>query len=115
MASKKTNLRSFRYSDEVAAILEQQEGKSLNDKFENLVLTCYYKLPEIQKSIDCLTDQRRAEYFKLWDSRNKLEEFKRLFSSLETAQHYLDIVVRKAESIAGVTQSDAAVSSQLEG
>lgn len=115
MASKKINLRSFRYSDEVAAILEQQEGTSLNDKFENLVLTCYYKLPEIQKSIDNLTDQRKAEYDKLWAFRNKLEEFKRLFSALETAQHYLNIVCRKAESIADVTQSDAAASSQLEG
>lgn len=45
----KTNCRSYRYSDEVAAILAQQEGKSDNDKFEQLVLTCYYKLPELQK------------------------------------------------------------------
>lgn len=47
--SKKTNIRSFRYSDEVAAILEQQVGHSINDKFEQLVLECYYKLPELQK------------------------------------------------------------------
>ena len=36
--SPKSNLRSFRYSDEIAAILEAQEGNSLNEKFESLVL-----------------------------------------------------------------------------
>ena len=50
--SKKDNIRSFRYSSEVAAILEAQEGKSLNDKFENLVLTCFYKLPDVQKQLE---------------------------------------------------------------
>ena len=50
--SKKDNIRSFRYSSEVAAILEAQEGKSLNDKFENLVLTCFYKLSDVQKQLD---------------------------------------------------------------
>lgn len=45
----KTNCRSFRYSDEVAAILAQQPGKSENDKFEQLVLRCFYKLPGLEK------------------------------------------------------------------
>jgi hypothetical protein len=42
--SPKSNLRSFRYTDEVAAILEAQEGNSLNEKFESLVLFCFYNL-----------------------------------------------------------------------
>lgn len=45
----KTNCRSFRYSDEVAAVLENQPGKSENDKFEQLVLRCFYKLPDLEK------------------------------------------------------------------
>jgi len=47
--SPKSNLRSFRYSDEIAAILEAQEGASLNEKFESLVLFCFYKLESRKK------------------------------------------------------------------
>ncbi len=97
----KNNLRSFCYSDEVAAILEAQEGKNLNDKFENLVLTCFYRLPEIRAEIKRLQQQQLAELDKLWALRGQLEELGRLSDTLHTAQHYLKLVVRKAEKIAG--------------
>lgn len=41
--SLKKNIRSFRYSDEVAAILEQ-----FDYNLEALVLDAYYRLPELQ-------------------------------------------------------------------
>lgn len=53
----KNNIRSFRYSDEVAAILEKQQGASLNDKFEQLVLDCNYKLPAFEKRLHETQDQ----------------------------------------------------------
>lgn len=48
----KNNIRSFRYSDRVAEILEVTEGKTLNEKFENLVITCYATLPEVRHKIE---------------------------------------------------------------
>lgn len=62
--SKKCNVRSFRFSDEVAAILEGMNGKSMNDSFEQLVLECYYKLPDLQKQCKELQekiDRKRKE------------------------------------------------------
>lgn len=47
----KSNLRSFRFSDDVARILDRFEGKSLNDKFENLVRFCFFKVPEVEKEL----------------------------------------------------------------
>lgn len=47
--NQKTNIRSFRYSDRVASILESMEGANLNAKFENLVLFCNDKFPEVEK------------------------------------------------------------------
>ncbi len=52
----KDNIRSFRFSNEIAAILEKQSGDSLNAQFENLILYCYNSLPEIDKK---LRDKRR--------------------------------------------------------
>lgn len=60
MSSLKSNSRSFRYSDEVKNILEQQEGDSLNAKFENLILYCFWQLPKIKKEIKSL-EKRKAE------------------------------------------------------
>ena len=48
---KKNNIRSFRQCDRVAEILELCDGDSLNAKFENLVLTCYDRLPDLQEEI----------------------------------------------------------------
>lgn len=104
MASKKTNLRSFRYSDEVAAVLEQQEGKSLNDKFENLILKCYYEAPKWDKYVADMREQYQEERRKLFAFKDKLEDFRHLFSTLEQSERLLQTVVRLANNIADVTQ-----------
>ena len=59
----KNNLRSFRYSDRVAEILEGFAGDSMNAKFENLVLFCFDALEESKKDYEyykrCADDERR--------------------------------------------------------
>ena len=52
MNEKKTNIRSFRYSDRVAEILEASEGDTLNEKFENLVLFCSDGLEDTKKEYE---------------------------------------------------------------
>ena len=51
--STKGNIRSFRFSDEVMAILLGfgPEGASLNSKFESLVLWCNLELPALNQKI----------------------------------------------------------------
>ena len=73
----KNNIRSFRYSDRVAEILEGMEGKTLNDKFEKLVLTCYCKLPDILGEIE--RQEKRLRYMR--DDYMKLLELKHRIDS----------------------------------
>lgn len=47
----KDNIRSFRYDDEVAKIIEDFKGNNYGEKFENLVLYCHKELPKVQKRI----------------------------------------------------------------
>ena len=66
MKEKKDNIRSFRYSDKVAKILEAAEGKTLNEKFENLVLSCYDTLPRVKEEVESyrrLADIERERYY----------------------------------------------------
>ncbi|WP_101911435.1 hypothetical protein [Marasmitruncus massiliensis] len=71
----KNNIRSFRFSDEVAAIIEKFKGDSLNDKFENLVLYCFWE----RKKIDDQLVQKRKEYDRLCkqveEKRKQLYEY----------------------------------------
>lgn len=101
---QKSNLRSFRYSDEVAAILEQQPGKSFNDKFEQLVLRCFYELPAIEhrkKELEAQIQQRREE---LQDVARQTERIHHMMQTLKTAEHYMAIVARTATQIAENTK-----------
>lgn len=116
----KSNLRSFRFSDEVAGILEAQQGSSLNDKFENLVLRCFWEREQIEKQIaqqkKTLADlqervnKKRDELYNfdsLFRDRQQLtKEFSRLGTVIADYTEKL-----KADS---VTQNSAPISGQLE-
>lgn len=94
----KNNIRSFRYSDRVAEILEEMEGKTLNEKFENLVITCYATLPEVRHKIEIESKslkRLKKEWMELALLKNsviaKLGCIDRLASELD------DIVARSEE------------------
>lgn len=65
----KPNVRSFRYSDEVAAVLERHPGNNLNDKFENLVIYCSYRVPKVAEELE----EKKRE---LQDLNNKILQAK---------------------------------------
>lgn len=87
MNDKKNNIRSFRYSDRVAEILESMEGDSLNAKFENLVLTCYDALPKVQSELALykgLVCDERAKYWQLYRERGRVAHIQKLICELES-------------------------------
>lgn len=98
--SPKSNLRSFRYSDEVAAILEAQEGNSLNEKFESLVLFCFYKLESRKKDLQHIEADIKRERERLYNLQRATEELRQLERDLQSAQRYFEIVERRAKKIA---------------
>lgn len=97
---KKTNIRSFRYSDRVAEILEAQEGTSLNDKFENLVLFCFDRVPALQKRVDDLKNQISEKLGLIRDFDKQTDGLQRLAQDIATTEHYMSIVTRKAQLLA---------------
>ena len=90
----KNNIRSFRYSDEVAGILEGFKGSSMNEKFENLVLYCCRAVPEMQKRLnemDKLLAQKRDELDKL---RKKFGLVYEVMLNLESIKRHVDDLVK---------------------
>ena len=47
----KNNIRSIRFSDELAELIEQQQGRSFTEKFENLITRCVWELPAKEEEL----------------------------------------------------------------
>lgn len=64
MATKK-NIRSIRFSDEIAELIDQQIGNTFTQKFENLVTKCVWELPEEEKKLARAKEmvQREREHY----------------------------------------------------
>ena len=84
--SSKSNIRSFRYSDEVAAILEGfgSKDQSMNSKFEDLVLHCYYRLPDLEKEIALKQKQLEAMQKELAETQCKIGDNRVIWRELDT-------------------------------
>ncbi len=96
----KNNLRSFRYSDKVAEILEKFKGNTLNEKFENLVLYCFDEVPKREKRLKDIDNEISKKLDMLRNFNRQLEELRGLEQSITSAKHYLGIVSRGAVLLA---------------
>ena len=74
--ARKNNIRSIRFSDKLASLIEQQIGTSFTDKFERLITRCVWELPakeaELQR-IQEQIDQERERLTKIQSRRHELE------------------------------------------
>lgn len=95
----KNNIRSFRYSDEVACILGQQPGKSLNEKFENLVHACYFAVEEKEAQLAKVNSQIEQRRQVLRNLEKATSDLTLLQNDLENAKRYLRYVERKAKML----------------
>ena len=43
--ANKSNIRSIRFSEEMAELIDQQQGDNFTQKFENLITRCVWELP----------------------------------------------------------------------
>ena len=88
----KNNIRSIRFSDDLAELIDRQAGETFTQKFENLVTRCVYELPKKEAEIrrlDTMIERKRQEIAVL-SSRsakiiNTVSDLERRLYSLDTA------------------------------
>lgn len=69
--AQKNNIRSIRFSDELAELIDRQVGRNFTEKFENLVTRCVWELPQKEAELERLQkqiDERKQELKELWQS-----------------------------------------------
>ena len=101
----KNNIRSFRYSDEIACILEAQQGDNLNAKFERLVETCFCELERRQEELERINAKIEERRQTLRNLERATSELALLEQDIKSARFYFGIVERRAAAIAEKAES----------
>lgn len=96
----KNNIRSFRYSDEVASILEAQAGDNLNEKFDNLIRYCFERVPWVEKRLADLEIEIEQKRKMLQDVHNQVDQIEMMMNELKKIQFTVELVARRAKNIA---------------
>lgn len=107
----KPNIRSIRFSDELAELIDRQVGNSFTEKFEGLITRCVWELPQKEKQLADIQKRIEKEQDRLFSLQKATAELRRLEQDIKSAQHYFAIVERRAKAIAeaaekNVTQLD---------
>lgn len=55
--AQKNNIRSIRFSDELAELIDRQMGRTFTEKFENLVTRCVWELPGKEVELERLEQE----------------------------------------------------------
>lgn len=66
--AQKTNIRSIRFSDELAELIDRQQGSSFTQKFENLISRCVWELPAREqelKELEKRIEEKRAQFLEM--------------------------------------------------
>ena len=84
----KPNIRSIRFSDELAELIDRQEGNSFTEKFEGLITRCVWELPEKEAELKRVQKELQQERKRLADLRKRRETLDRVIRSIQQSLDY---------------------------
>ena len=93
--ARKTNIRSIRFSDELAELIDQQAGESFTAKFENLITRCVWEAPAAERKIRMLEDEIRMKRQQLQELQKKHLALRNSLVDMEIKMDALDRVLTK--------------------
>ena len=102
----KNNIRSIRFSDELADLIERQAGQTFTQKFENLITRCVWEVPAAEKRLEQVREEIKRERQRLYDLQRATEQLRMLERDIKHAQRYFQIVDRRAKQIAEAAEKE---------
>ena len=102
----KNNIRSIRFSDELADLIDRQAGDTFTQKFENLVTRCVWEVPAAEKRLEQIREDIKREQQRLYDLQRATEQLRMLERDIKDAQRYFQIVERRAKQIAEAAEKE---------
>lgn len=103
--AQKNNIRSIRFSDELAELIDRQVGQTFTEKFENLITRCVWELPQKEKQLEDIQKRIDRERQRLYDLQRATEQLRMLENDLASTRRYFQIVERRAKQIAEAAEA----------
>lgn len=86
--TRKPNIRSIRFSDELAELIDRQVGSSFTEKFEGLIPRCVWELPQKEEELKRIQEEIQQERKQLADLRKRREKLDRVIRSIQQSLDY---------------------------
>ena len=100
--AQKNNIRSIRFSDELAELIDRQVGRTFTEKFENLVTRCVWELPQKEQELERLKQEIRQKQQQLQKMKNQVYKLSgtinQLFTKAKALENAIDQETEKWES-----------------
>lgn len=101
--AKKSNIRSIRFSDEIAELIDRQIGDTFTQKFENLIIRCTWELPGVEHRLEELNKEIKQRQEKLQDLKGILDNLRTLEHQIKIAEGYVEEIAKSAKSLSTET------------
>lgn len=96
--ARKSNIRSIRFTDELAELIDRQVGETFTQKFENLIIRCVYELPEKERKIELLETEIKDKKQQLRKLSEKTAEYAALLCTLERQLLMISATIKELEN-----------------
>lgn len=100
--AQKNNIRSIRFSNELAELIDRQVGRTFTEKFENLVTRCVWELPQKEQELERLKQEIRQKQQQLQEMKNQVYKLSgtinQLFTKAKALENAIDQETEKWES-----------------
>lgn len=97
--ANKNNIRSIRFSDEMAELIDQQIGDTFTAKFESLITKCVWELPAAERRLEDLNMQIQEKRATLGRLSNRCDAYRRHLDDLERSLTTLSKTIAKGQEI----------------
>lgn len=91
--AKKNNIRSIRFSDDLAELIDRQVGNSFTEKFENLITKCVWELPQKEHQIKIIEEIIAEKRKELAGLRSKTGELQKHLYNIMSKMNSLEMAI----------------------
>lgn len=79
----KNNIRSIRFSDDIAELIDRQAGDNFTQKFENLITRCVWELPQKEAELTRIQERIERERGHLKELVTEVDKLDNLINNLQ--------------------------------
>lgn len=97
--AQKNNIRSIRFSDELAELIDQQAGRTFTEKFENLVTRCVWELPQKEQQLEGLNMQIKEKREQLGRMSMKCDAYRCQLQDMDYRLQQLSTSIARAQEL----------------